>query len=206
MNRLSGHTTPAGHPCPLANRIKTLKNIKEMPAETFPIKPSQFRQQAAKAVLGYVKKKFSTFFSEEDKEDIISEVVLRMWRAMDLYDSSKGALSTWVGTIAENVVKSMAKAKNKREAISGEITEEDEESFYEQNTFRGYEFAADRDILLEELENSLFDRLKSERDKRFLAWQIDGLDAEEMARREGISKNNAYLVIYHMRKRLSEAA
>ena len=127
-----------------------MKNIKEMPAETFPIKPSQFRQQAAKAVLGYVKKKFSTFFSEEDKEDIISEVVLRMWRAMDLYDSSKGALSTWVGTIAENVVKSMAKAKNKREAISGEITEEDEESFYEQNTFRGYEFAADRDILLEE--------------------------------------------------------
>ena len=177
-----------------------------MSAESFPINPKQFRQQAAKAVLGYVRKKFPYFFSEEDKEDIISEVVLRMWRSRDSYDGSKGALSTWVGTIAENVVKSSAGIKNKRADISGEISEDKETEFYEQNTFRGYEFAADRDILLGELEDSLFNSLKSERDRRFLAWQIDGLDAEEMARREGITKNNAYLIIDHMRRRLLPAA
>lgn len=175
-------------------------------SDTFPIKPCEFRSQAAKAVLGFVNKKFPKYFSEEEKEDIISDVVFRMWRSMDLYDSSKGSLSTWIGTIAMNMVKSAAMAKKCRMGISGEFKDGEILDNSSYSTFRGNEFAADRDILFEEFQEGLFDSLKSERDQRFLAWQIDGLDAKEMAEREGISVGNVYVVLHHMRQRLRSAA
>ena len=178
-----------------------------MTVEQFPIKPSQFRQLAAKAVLGYVNKQFSKYFTEEDKEDIISEVVLRMWRAKDSFDSSKGNLATWVGTIARNAVKSMAAAKSSRKDISWLIEDNEEEcDFYDECGYRCYEFATDRDLLLEEHKKCLFDSLRSERDRRFLKWQMEGLDAEEMARKEGISKSNVHMILFHMRHRLKLAS
>ena len=61
-------------------------------------------------------------------------------------------------------------------------------------------------ILILQLRESLRSRLKSERDRRFLDWQIDGLDAKEMARREGIPVENVHMVLFHMRQRLGRAA
>lgn len=173
---------------------------------TFPIKPCEFRAQAAKAVLGFVNKKFPKYFSVEEKEDIISDVVLRMWRAQDRFDESKGSISTWVGTIAKNVVRSAAAAKCCRADISNEFEDGEILDNCEYSNFRGNEFAADRDIMFEEFQEGIFGSLKSERDQRFLAWQIDGLDAKEMAEREGISIGNVYVVLHHMRQRLRNVA
>lgn len=174
-------------------------------ANNFPIKPEQFRAYAEKAVNGYIKR-FSKLFSPDDREDIISEVVMRMWRARDSFSTDKGAFSTWVGTIARNTVFSFAKSKKDREDISndfedGEILDNCEYSWY-----RSDEFAADRELLSEEFQEGLFGKLRSERDQRFLAWQIEGLEAKEMAKREGVSLENVYLILFHMRERLRRAA
>jgi RNA polymerase sigma factor (sigma-70 family) len=177
-----------------------------MQKKTFPIKDEQFWPLATKAVLSYVNKRFPKFFSEEDKEDMASEVVLRMYRAKDRYDGEKGALSTWVGTIAKNVVRSAARAQWNRSGISEHFEDGVFTDDQPWSSHRANELAADGDLLRKELRESLRSRLKSERDRRFLDWQIDGLDAKEMARREGIPVENVHMVLFHMRQRLGRAA
>ena len=177
-----------------------------MKDSTFPIQPSQYNDYASKAVRGFVRKRFTHFFTEQDTEDIISEVVLRMWRGRESFDPEKGTLSTWIGTIARNAVLSAAEAKWHRADISAELDDGVIPDSCPYSTFRGYEFAPDRELLLGELMEGLFSRLRSERDRRFLAWKLEDLDADEMARREGISLENVYMVLFHMRERLRRAA
>ena len=172
----------------------------------FPLLPSQYNAYASKAVRGFVRKQFPRFFTEQDTEDIISEVVLRMWRGHGSFDPEKGTLSTWIGTIARNAVLSAAESKGHRLGISegfenGEILDNCPYS-----TFRSAEFAADGELLRNELESELFAKLRSERDRRFLAWKLDDLDASEMAQREGISVENVHMVLFHMRQKMRRAA
>ena len=177
-----------------------------MQNNSLPIRDRQFRSVASRALLHYVNKRFPRFFSEEEKEDMTSEVVLRMWRARGSYDGEKGALSTWVGTIARNVVLTAARAKSNRMDISGEL----EDGVYPDDQpwcrYRADEQAPDGNILMEQLEEGLFARLGSERDRRFLRWQVDGLTTKEMAEREGIPVDTVHMVLFRMRRRLLGAA
>ena len=166
-----------------------------------PIPVTQFRPIAAKAVNGYVYKKFNRFFSREEIEDMVSEVVLRMWKARDSYQEEKGGLPIWVGTIARNVVKSTAKSKWKRSDINESMEDEIVSVVRAQK-----EFDTDAYLLKEEARNRLFARLNSERDKRFLTWQLEGYDAKEIAEKEGISVQKVYMALFHMRERLRPAA
>ena len=177
-----------------------------MTENRIPINPTQFRNQATKAVLGYIRKQYSKFFSEEEMEEMISEVVLRMWRARDSYDSGKGTLSTWVGIIAKNVVRSAAEAKANRSSISGEFEDGEIQDNCTYSLYRSQDFAADRELLFEEMQERLFSKLKSDRYQRFLAWKIEGLDASEMAEREGITVEAVYMVLFHLKQRLLQAA
>ena len=178
-----------------------MKNI------AFPIKADQFRTYAQKAVQCFLHKQFPKYFTVEEQEDLVSEVVLRMWRSMGTYDPSKGAFSTWVGTIARNVVRTEAQAKYNHADISGWLEEQElplDESQY--GLYRGMEMSADRELMEEELVEGYFSKLNTERDRRFLAWKLDGLDASEMAQREGISVENVHTVLCRMKQRLNRAA
>ena len=177
-----------------------------MSGDRLPIRPEQFRQYASAVVRAFVNKQFKKYFSEEETEDIVSEVELRMWRARDSYDPSKGAFSTWVGTITRNVVKSIARAKCCREDISCKLDENIvlDESVY--GLYRSGEMSADGELIAEETYRTLISVLDSERDRRFLDWLIEGLNASEMAEREGISVNNVHLVLCRMKRRLPQAA
>lgn len=166
-----------------------------------PIPVTQFRPIAAKAVNGYVYKQFNRYFSREEIEDMVSEVVLRMWKARDSYQEEKGGLPAWVGTIARNVVKSTAKFKCKRSDIS-ESMDDEVVSFIRAQK----EFDTDAHLLKDEARDRLFARLKSERDKRFLTWRLEGYDADEIAEKEGISVQKVYMALFHMRERLRPAA
>ena len=172
----------------------------------FPLHPSQFKDYASKAVRGYVRKQFPKFFTEQDTEDIVSEVMLRMWRGHRSFDPEKGALSTWVGTIARNAVRSAAEAKWHRLDISGRFEDGEILDNCPYSTYRAEEFATDGELLRNEREAELFSKLCSERDRRFLAWKIQDLDANEMAEREGTSAANANLIIFHMRQKLRRSA
>lgn len=135
---------------------------------SFPIAPEKFRNIAQKAVSSYVKKQYSKYFTVEDIEDMVSDVTLRMWRAKDSFDAEKGDVRQWVWAFARNVVRTCALAKHNRTDISLAF----EDGVFQDNcpysTYRGHEFGADKGIIFKEAQESLFGRLKSERDKRFL--------------------------------------
>ena len=57
-----------------------------------------------KAVRGFVKNSFPTFFRFEDLDDMVVETATRVWRSADSFDPARGKFSTWVGVIARNVV------------------------------------------------------------------------------------------------------
>ncbi len=44
---------------------------------SFPIAPEKFKNVASKAVSSYVKKQYSKYFTNEDIEDMVSDVTLR---------------------------------------------------------------------------------------------------------------------------------
>ena len=177
-----------------------------MSVERLPIRPEQFRQYASAVVRAFVNKQFPKYFSVEETDDIVSDVVLRMWRARDSYDPAKGAFSTWVGTITRNVVKSAARAKCCREDISCKLSEDIviDDSVY--GLFRSGEMSTDGELIAEETYMTLISVLDSKRDRRFLDWLIEGLNASEMAEREGISVKNVHLVLCRMKRRLPQAA
>ena len=173
---------------------------------SFPIASEKFRNVASKAVSSYVKIQYSKYFTNEDIEDMVSDVTLRMWRAKDSFDAEKGDIFQWVWAIAKNVVRTSALAKHNRADISLAFEEGDIQDNCPYSTYRGYEFGADKDILFEETQESLFDKLKSGRDKLFLCWKIEGLDSKEMAERAGISVEAVHMVMFHLKQRLQSAA
>ena len=57
---------------------------------TFPIAPNEFIIYAQNAVYAFVGKQFPKFFSKQEIEDMVGEVVMRMWRAQGSFDPEKG--------------------------------------------------------------------------------------------------------------------
>lgn len=177
-----------------------------MTANNFPIAASQYRSFAARAVNNYIGKFFRGYFTEVEVEDIISDTVLRMWRARGRYDSSKGELTLWVWIIARNVVLNTAKAKAVRGGKRVEFEGDDLPSEKDYATLVGVAPSADRDVMGREFHQGLYDSLSTDREKRYLGGLILGLKASEMAEREDVSLNGAYTAVHTVRKRLQAAA
>lgn len=70
------------------------------------------------AVRSYVLTSFRGFFSNDELDDIVGDTISKAYRYYDRFDPSKAKLSTWVGRIAINTVKSAAKVKTRRANIS----------------------------------------------------------------------------------------
>lgn len=166
------------------------------------ILPKDYRTVAAKAVKSYVKTHFNGLFSAEDIEDLVSDVVLRMWGAKDSFDPAKGKEFSWIWTIAKNVVKDAAEACHKRTSISGDM---DETAIYKMETMVGTD-DADKELLQDEFAEDLLGRLRLERDKRLLLYLMEDMEFEEMAKREGISVHAVYMAVFHLRQRLNNSA
>lgn len=166
------------------------------------IEPKNFRTEAAKAVRSYANKHFAGFFSAEETEDLISDVVTRMWSAKESFDPDKGKEFSWIWTISKNVVKDAVDAKTKRALISGAM---DEAAVYKMETMVGTD-EADSELLRDEYTEDLLGRLKQERDKRILLCLMQDMEYEEIARREGLSVHAVYMAVYHLRQRLGNSA
>ena len=166
------------------------------------IQPKDYRTVAAKAVRSYVSKHFSGFFSSDDIEDLVSDVVMRIWGGRESFDPEKGKEFSWIWTIAKNVVKDAADAKMNRSFISGAM---DEAAVHKMESMVGADYA-DRNVLNDEMADDLLGRLRQERDKRILLYLMQDMEAEEIARREDISLSAVYMAVFHVRKRLGNAA
>lgn len=166
------------------------------------IQPKDYWTVATKAVKAYANRKFAGFFLEADVEDIVAEVVTKMWQAKERFDPNRGSEFGWVWTIAKNAVRDAAVTKRNREIIGGGWNDgvaEKAGSLVDDNR-------ADRELLQDELVGSLYDRLRQERDKRILLYLAEELDYEEIAEREGLTKRAAYMAVFHMRRRLENDA
>ena len=166
------------------------------------IQPKDYWTMAAKAVKAYANKKFAGFFQEADVEDIVAEVVTKMWRARGRFNPDRGSEFGWVWTIAKNVVRDAAIAKRNRKDIGGGWND----SVDEKADGMEAEDLADRQLLMDEMVESMYDHLRQERDKRILLYLADGLDYEEIAEREGMTMRVTYMAVYHLRRRLEDMA
>ena len=166
------------------------------------IQPKDYWTMAAKAVKAYANKKFAGFFQEADVEDIVAEVVTKMWRARGRFNPDRGSEFGWVWTIAKNAVRDAAIAKRNRKDIGGGWND----SVDEKADGMEAEDLADRQLLMDEMVESMYDHLRQERDKRILLYLADGLDYEEIAEREGMTMRVTYMAIYHLRRRLEDMA
>lgn len=166
------------------------------------IQPKDYWTMAAKAVKAYANKKFAGFFQEADVEDIVAEVVTKMWRARGRFNPDRGSEFGWVWTIAKNAVRDAAIAKRNRKDIGGGWND----SVDEKADGMEAEDLADRQLLMDEMVESMYDHLRQERDKRILLYLADGLDYEEIAEREGMTMRVTYMAVYHLRRRLEDMA
>jgi len=132
-----------------------------------------------------------------DREDLVQEITVQLWRAFDRYDE-RYPFSTWVYRVALNV------------AIS----------FYRREARRRRHFVAAEQALLERIEEGaessesdadlrLLDRLLArlgELDRALLLLYLDGNLHREMAEILGISETNVATKIGRLKQRLRDMA
>ena len=170
----------------------------------FPILPNDYLSVATGSVTKFINRYFNGYFDEEETKDLVQDVSERLWSSRDRYDSEKGTLDGWVWKITRNVIYSAAANKKRAYEFNNKVQEgnmDDNTPLWLTNRFVS---SPEEELLGEELLERAYDSLSSERDRRFLAWKLDNLEAEEMARAEGISVANVYTILHRLKKRLEK--
>lgn len=172
------------------------------------INEKQYLPLAEKAVKSFALTAYPGFFTEDDLQDLISDVVVRMLVSGERYDSRLGSVSTWVGTIARNMVLDAARKESRRRRVyfsiplggrvddDGDIVGLDPSAADE----------TDARVIAIDTARALRDALTSERDRRLLNDMILGYDASEMAAREGVKSGTIYTAVCHLRRKLRSVA
>lgn len=91
----------------------------------------EFFQHFAPMIKGYFLSKSGASMNESMADELIQEVMLKVWQKADKFDSSKSAASTWLFTLARNTRIDMIRrqAKHNLEVIETEdIWPDDEEA------------------------------------------------------------------------------
>ena len=175
-----------------------------MNSNSFPTEYAQYRDLAAKAVLSFLNLTgFCTFFRNDECEDIISDVVLRMLTSSNTYNPAKGTPEQWVWAIARNLVYTTALKKKRRNEVFDRLPENED---FIPGAARIDEGGTDRQLLALEYREECFARLRSEQDRELLELKIEGYEPEEIAEKMGLTPSQVYLRTFRLRRRLSGAA
>ena len=163
------------------------------------------------------------FFTKEDLEDIVGNVIYKACRYFPSFDSSKSELINWVWRIAINCVIDAVDYKIKHRPISYSLYAENSESGEEFNMDEvcdercGFnpevwdmlsEYDADRDLNQKELfacMNGLCAKL-SVKNQRYEKWLEEGTSPKEMAAMDGCTPNAVSKRIWVIRQTLSNPA
>ena len=141
------------------------------------ISEKDYRPLAERAVLAFTRKVFAGFFSKDDIDDLISEVVLRMWAKRERYDENRGAVSAWVNKIARNIVLDAAKREKRSRSLFSQAIAHDTERALRASVSNG-------------------------RDGRLLNGLILGYDAAELAAAENVGTPVIHTAVCRLRGRL----
>ena len=161
---------------------------------------------ANKVVRGFINKSFPRFFSEEDICDLVQDTLVRMWERRDSYDPERGTTFAWAWTIAKNKVLDAATAKARRKGVfttfdDGEIPTDCTPYMSDEG-----DNAADRELLYNDFVDTLYDSLKSDRDRVLFVSMMDEEEPKETAKRLGIPVSAVYMARHHLRERLKNVA
>lgn len=172
------------------------------------INENQYLPLAEKAVKSFALTAFPGFFSEDDLQDLISEVVLRMLVSGERYDSRLGSVSVWVGTIARNMVLDAARKESRRRRAYSSIAPGDRVD--EDGDIVGFDPAAadetDAMVIALDTGRALRGAVTTERDRRLLNGLILGYDTSELAAMEGAETGSIYTAVCRLRRKLRSAA
>ena len=159
---------------------------------------------AKRAVTAFTRNYFNGFFSQDDLNDLISDVVSRMWEKRSQYDESRGAVSTWVGTIAKNVVLDAAKKEKRRRSLfsSAPLVERVDEDGDALGFVPVASDETDAQAIAHDTERALRQSAPAGRDTRLLDGMIQGRDDSELAAAEGVGTGVIHTAKSRLRKRL----
>lgn len=163
---------------------------------TLPIKPSELTSLVTKLVAKFVNTCFKNLFNESDIEDLTGEAICKMLASSSSFNPDKGTFYAWAWKVSHNVVLDAVANKKKRFGTIS-IKDSDWDSTLSDD-------GADDEANVDSLMENFLSTLKSSRDRRILLHLADGLDAEEIANREGMTLRAVYMAVYHIRKRLRE--
>ena len=168
------------------------------------ISEKDYRPLAERAVLAFTRKVFAGFFSKDDIDDLISEVVLRMWAKRERYDENRGTVNAWVNKIARNIVLDAAKREKRSRALSSSATSD--EGLDDDGNVVGIVPVAsdetDAQAIAHDTERALRASVSNGRDGRLLNGLILGYDAAELAAAENVGTPVIHTAVCRLRGRL----
>lgn len=159
-----------------------------MKQTSLPIAYSEYHNYATRMVKMAVSKYFDKFFSQGEVEDIAGAVVLKMCENGDKFNPDKGNAGQWVWTMAKNTVFSAAKSKSNRFVAYKDPDDDDLNAIADNNSSR-----PDWEVRESDYHKHLYESLPTERARKFFIWILEGLDADEISKRSGLSKNVVYV-------------
>ena len=162
---------------------------------------------AKKAVTAFTRNRFDKFFSQDDLDDLISAVVSSMWEKRAQYDESRGAVTTWVGTIAKNAVLDAAKKEKRRRSLfsSAPLVERVDEDGDALGFTPVASDETDAQAIAHDTERALRKAAPAGRDTRILDGLIQGQEDSELAASEGVKTSAIHTAKSRLRKRLRSA-
>ena len=167
------------------------------------INEKDYRPLAERAVLAFTRKVFAGFFSKDDIDDLISEVVLRMWTKRERYDENRGAVSTWVNKIARNIVLDAAKREKRSRSLFSSATLD--AGLDDDNVVGIVPVASDEtdaQAIAHDTERALRASVSNGRDGRLLNGLILGYNAAELAAAENVGTPVIHTAVCRLRGRL----
>lgn len=163
---------------------------------------------AEKAVKSFANTVFPGFFSEAELDELVGDVVERMWKYREKYDGNKSSVATWVSVIARNIILTAAEKESRRRSLFSSMPLGERED--ENGDVLGFVPVAgdetDADLLGDDTERAFRESLSLPRDRRLFDLLVAGYDAAEMAESEHVNINAIYTALCHLRKRLHNAA
>ena len=162
---------------------------------------------AEKAVCAYTRNVFSGFFSEDDLNDLVSDVVARMWEKRAQYDENLGTVSAWVGKIARNMVLDAVKSEKRRRSLfsSAPLVERVDEDGDAVGFVPVAADESDEVAIVHDTERALRESVSDGRETRLLNGLIQGRSATELAATENAATPVIHTAVCRLRKRLRSA-
>lgn len=169
---------------------------------TFPFNLSELIPFVTKLVASFIGSCFTGLFTTEDMDDIVGEAIRKMWESKDSFNPDKGTFYAWAWRISHNAVLDAVADKKKRRGISGDI----ENAHGQIIDFPAQNFAADDEVICDDLLEDFLGKLKSDRERRILLYLHDGFKPKEIAEREGMSIKAVYMAVFYIKRKLKGSA